>query len=81
MARKKKEDKKTEAPEEEVGTFPQISSSCSIKQVTLKKGGQDIRFENFRVSEGQTEILDGLINTGEDVKVTISPIQARLPGM
>jgi len=74
----KEEVEKTEA--DVVGNFPKITSHCSIKQCLLKKGGKDIRFDNFKVSEGQTELLDSLINTEEQVKVTISPIQGRLPG-
>jgi len=62
-------------------TFPQITSTCKIKSILLKKGGQDIRFEDFRVSEGRTELLDSLINTGEEVQVTISAIQGRLRGI
>ena len=65
---------------EEVGTFPKITSRCRIKQCMLKKGGKDIRFDNFAVSSGQTELLDTLIEAEEEVQVTISPIQGRLPG-
>ena len=76
---KKKENSKTNT--DVVGSFPKIASICSIKQCTLKKGSQDIRFENFKVSEGQTELLNSLINTGEDVQLTISVPQGQLPGM
>lgn len=82
MAKKKSMQKEVEKTEQEdkVGAFPKIASECCIKQCLLKKGGKDIRFDNFRVSEGQTELLDALINTEEKVRVTISPIQGRLPG-
>ena len=70
----------TEENQDVVGTFPKITSHCQIKQCLLKKGGKDIRFDNFKVSEGQTELLDSLIQTGEEVAVTISPTQGRLPG-
>ena len=71
--------KKTEQ-KGEVGAFPKIASHCRIKQCMLKKGGKDIRFDNFAVSSGQTELLDTLIEAEEEVQVTISPIQGRLPG-
>lgn len=64
-----------------LGIFPQITSQCSIKQIILKKKGQDIRFEGFKISEGQAELLSGLVNTGEDINLTISAIQGHLPGM
>lgn len=63
-----------------VGTFPKITSRCRIKQCLIKKGGKDLRFDNFKVSEGQVELLDALINTEEEVDVTISPVQGRLAG-
>ncbi|MGA1979490.1 MAG: hypothetical protein ABSG99_02840 [Sedimentisphaerales bacterium] len=66
---------------ESIGTFPQITSKCSIKQVILKKKGQDIRFEGFKISEGQAELLSGLVATGEEINLTISAVQGRLPGM
>ena len=67
-------------PKAEVGSFPKITSHCRIKQCMLKKGGKDIRFDSFAVSSGQTELLDTLIEAEEEVQVTISPIQGRLPG-
>ena len=63
-----------------VGTFPQIASKCKIKQCMLKKGGKDSRFEGFEVSSNQTNLLDSLIETNEEILLTISPIQGRLPG-
>lgn len=76
MAKKPNEEKpKTDA----VGPFPKITSHCRIKQCMLKKGGKDIRFDNFEVSSGQTELLDTLIEAEEEVQVTISPIQGRFP--
>lgn len=71
---------KEEEGENVVGAFPKITSHCRIKQCLIKKGGKDLRFDNFEVSEGQTELLDALINTEEEVAVTISPIQGRLQG-
>lgn len=76
MAKKQNKDETTDA----VGSFPKITSHCRIKQCLLKKGGKDIRFDNFAVSSGQTELLDGLIEAEEEVQVTISPIQGRLAG-
>ena len=88
MARKKKitaefaEDGKDEIfSTESIGTFPKITSKCSIKQVILKRKGQDIRFDGFSISEGQAELLSGLVHTGEVIDLTISAIQGRLPGM
>ena len=75
-----KKPKKEEEPQDAVGPFPKITSHCRIKQCLLKKGGKDIRFDNFAVSSGQTELLDGLIEAEEEVQVTISPIQGRLAG-
>lgn len=72
--------KKKEAKTDAVGPFPKITSHCKIKQCLLKKGGKDLRFDNFAVSSGQTELLDTLIEAEEPVQVTISPIQGRLPG-
>lgn len=69
-----KENPKTDA----MGTFPKITSHCRIKQCLLKKGGKDIRFDNFAISNGQTELLDTLIEAEEQVQVTIQPIQGRL---
>ena len=82
MAKKDSMQKEVDKTEqnEEVGTFPKIASHCRIKQCMLKKGGKDIRFDNFAVSSGQTELLDTLIEAEEEVQVTISPIQGRLPG-
>lgn len=83
MAKRKEtkpKDVKEAFPDANVGAFPQITSHCRIKQCLLKKGGKDIRFDNFAVSSGQTELLDTLIEAEEEVQVMISPIQGRLPG-
>ena len=79
MAKQSTMQKEVDKAEKE-RTFPKITSHCRIKQCLLKKGGKDIRFDNFAVSSGQTELLDTLIEAEEEVQVTISPIQGRLPG-
>jgi len=70
--------KDTEKDADVVGTFPKMTSQCTIKQCLLKKDGKDIRFDNFNLSSSQTTLLDSLIETGEEVRVTISAIQGRL---
>lgn len=80
---KKQKSKSKQAAEpniESLGAFPQINATCSIKSLTAKKGGQDPRFGGFKVSDRQAEILLGLVNSGEEISLTIAPVQGRLLG-
>ena len=77
MAKKKK----TEEPKTETnyGDFPKIASNAIIKQCTLKKDGPDIRFDNLSISSNQAGIIQGLIESGDMVMVTIECVQGNLP--
>lgn len=65
---------------ESIGEFLQIETTCIIKSLNAKKGIQDPRLGKFKVSGQQADTLLRLVDTGEQVKVTISAIQGRLQG-
>lgn len=77
---RKAKTKETPEPKEPIGTFPQISSKTKIKDVVFAEKGPKVHFGKFEVSTGQADLLKGLAESGEEVLITISPIQGRLPG-
>lgn len=89
MVRKKKsamekEVERTETPvidgeQATYGEFPKIASKAVIKQCTLKKEGPDIRFDNLSISSNQAGILQGLIESGDTIMLTIEVVQGNLP--
>jgi hypothetical protein len=75
MARKKKPEPQAES----IGDFPEITTTCILKQFTAKKNVQEPKLAKFKVSGRQADILLSLVNSGEKIKVTFSAIQGRLP--
>lgn len=72
MAKKKKE------PEQ--STFPKISSTAKIGEMKLKPGSQRFQFDDLSFSDNQISQLKPIMDEKEELMLTISPVQGRLPG-
>ena len=58
-----------------------IASTTTIKEVTGKSNGVQVKFGRFDFTSGQAEKLMDLAKEKEEVKVTIEQTQEKLPGM
>ena len=57
-----------------------IASTTTIKEVTGKANGVQVKFGRFDFTSGQAEKLMDLAKGKEEVRVTIEQTQQRLPG-
>ncbi|MFB0523941.1 MAG: hypothetical protein ACETVZ_00245 [Phycisphaerae bacterium] len=58
-----------------------IIVNTTVKRCTKKKGCFSIAIGDVKLTEGQRNELDGLIDDAEQVKLTIEVEQEKLPGM
>ena len=57
-----------------------IASTTTIKEVTGKANGVQVKFGKFGFTSGQAEKLMDIAKGKEEVKVTIEQPQEQLPG-
>jgi len=58
-----------------------IATKGKIKEVKMGPKGTSVKLGDLKFTTGQGEKLGDLAADGEEVKVTIEPVQENLPGV